>query len=154
MLNLWFDDPRSPILLKSSLPKPWRRCPSTKLQALSSKPIRRRRLTFSLLRERVYPSKSSKSDPDLTLPALLLRMLVSVQHDLTMRRFYGCVVLMDYILSLNLLGDHSVQVKLNGAHVQGSPFLVKAYNADQVKVTDINSGVVGKPVFFSSEYIF
>ncbi|OXU24388.1 hypothetical protein TSAR_010294, partial [Trichomalopsis sarcophagae] len=52
------------------------------------------------------------------------------------------------------VGDHSVQVKLNGAHVQGSPFLVKAYNADQVKVTDINSGVVGKPVFFSSEYFF
>ncbi|XP_016842924.1 filamin-A isoform X2 [Nasonia vitripennis] len=47
------------------------------------------------------------------------------------------------------VGDHSVQVKLNGAHLQGSPFLVKAYNADQVKVTDINSGVVGKPVFFS-----
>ncbi|XP_011501590.1 PREDICTED: filamin-A [Ceratosolen solmsi marchali] len=47
------------------------------------------------------------------------------------------------------VGDHSVQVKLNGAHVQGSPFLVKAYNANQVKVTDINSGVVGKPVYFS-----
>ncbi|XP_023314002.1 filamin-A isoform X2 [Trichogramma pretiosum] len=47
------------------------------------------------------------------------------------------------------VGDHSVQVKLKGAHVQGSPFLVKAYNANQVKVTDINSGVVGKPVFFS-----
>ncbi|XP_014219845.1 filamin-A isoform X2 [Copidosoma floridanum] len=47
------------------------------------------------------------------------------------------------------VGDHSVQVKLNGSHVQGSPFLVKAYNADQVKVTDINSGTVGKPVFFS-----
>ncbi|XP_063983805.1 filamin-C isoform X1 [Diachasmimorpha longicaudata] len=47
------------------------------------------------------------------------------------------------------VGDHSVEVKLNGAHIEGSPFLVKAYNADKVKVTDINSGVVGKPVFFS-----
>nr|XP_003706926.2 PREDICTED: filamin-A isoform X1 [Megachile rotundata]XP_012149359.1 PREDICTED: filamin-A isoform X1 [Megachile rotundata] len=47
------------------------------------------------------------------------------------------------------VGDHSVEVKLNGSHVEGSPFLVKAYNADKVKVTDINSGVVGKPVFFS-----
>ncbi|XP_072764908.1 filamin-C isoform X4 [Anoplolepis gracilipes] len=47
------------------------------------------------------------------------------------------------------VGDHSVEVKLSGSHVEGSPFLVKAYNADKVKVTDINSGVVGKPVFFS-----
>ena len=49
-------------------------------------------------------------------------------------------------------GDHSVEVKLGGSHVEGSPFLVKAYNADKVKVTDINSGVVGKPVFFSSTF--
>ncbi|KAJ8873544.1 hypothetical protein PR048_024362 [Dryococelus australis] len=47
------------------------------------------------------------------------------------------------------VGDHSVEVKLSGANVDGSPFLVKAYDASKVKVTDINSGVVGKPVFFS-----
>ncbi|XP_043473409.1 filamin-A isoform X2 [Leptopilina heterotoma] len=47
------------------------------------------------------------------------------------------------------VGDHSVEVKLSDSHVEGSPFLVKAYNADKVKVTDINNGVVGKPVFFS-----
>ncbi|XP_046603545.1 filamin-A [Neodiprion virginianus] len=47
------------------------------------------------------------------------------------------------------VGDHSVEVKLSGSHIEGSPFLVKAYNADKVKVTDINNGVVGKPVFFS-----
>ncbi|XP_068086528.1 filamin-A isoform X1 [Anabrus simplex] len=47
------------------------------------------------------------------------------------------------------VGDHSVEVKLGGVHVEGSPFLVKAYDASRVKVTDINSGVVGKPVFFS-----
>jgi filamin len=45
-----------------------------------------------------------------------------------------------------------VEVKLAGVHVEGSPFLVKAYDAAKVKVTDINSGVVGKPVFFSSMY--
>jgi len=49
-------------------------------------------------------------------------------------------------------GDHSVEVKLAGVHVEGSPFLIKAYDAAKVKVTDINSGVVGKPVFFSSTY--
>ncbi|RZF33012.1 hypothetical protein LSTR_LSTR012785 [Laodelphax striatellus] len=37
------------------------------------------------------------------------------------------------------VGDHSVEVKLGGAHVEGSPFLVKAYDATKVKVTDINS---------------
>lgn len=47
------------------------------------------------------------------------------------------------------VGDHSVEVKLAGVHVEGSPFLIKAYDAAKVKVTDINSGVVGKPVFFS-----
>lgn len=62
----------------------------------------------------------------------------------------NCVVLKNGILIF--AGDHSVEVKLGGSHVEGSPFLVKAYNADKVKVTDINSGVVGKPVFFSSEY--
>lgn len=51
-------------------------------------------------------------------------------------------------------GDHSVEVKLSGSHVEGSPFLVKAYNADKVKVTDINGGIVGKPVFFSSKHFF
>lgn len=50
------------------------------------------------------------------------------------------------------VGDHSVEVKVGGAHVEGSPFLVKAYDAAKVKVTDINTGTVGKPVFFSSEY--
>lgn len=55
------------------------------------------------------------------------------------------------IKHVTLTGDHSVEVKLSGSHVEGSPFLVKAYNADKVKVTDINSGVVGKPVFFSSK---
>ncbi|XP_049948482.1 filamin-A [Schistocerca serialis cubense] len=47
------------------------------------------------------------------------------------------------------VGDHSVEVKLGNVHVEGSPFLVKAYDAAKVRVTDINSGIVGKPVFFS-----
>lgn len=57
-------------------------------------------------------------------------------------------------LIIHNIGDHSVEVKLSGSHVEGSPFLVKAYNADKVKVTDINSGVVGKPIFFSSKITF
>ena len=47
-------------------------------------------------------------------------------------------------------GDHSVEVKINGSHVEGSPFLIKAYDASKVKVTDINSGFVDSPVYFTS----
>lgn len=60
----------------------------------------------------------------------------------------------DFLLSycLPYSGDHSVEVMLAGGHVEGSPFLIKAYDATKVKVTDINSGTVGKPVYFSSKY--
>lgn len=36
-----------------------------------------------------------------------------------------------------------------GGHVEGSPFLVKAYSAARVAVTDIAPGVVGRPVSFT-----
>lgn len=52
---------------------------------------------------------------------------------------------------ISLPGDHSVEVKLNGSHVEGSPFLIKAYDASKVKVTDINSGFVDTPVYFTSK---
>lgn len=47
------------------------------------------------------------------------------------------------------VGDHSVDIRLNGHPIVGSPFLVKAYDASKVKVTDIGNGIVGKPVYFS-----
>ncbi|XP_058120386.1 filamin-A isoform X1 [Anopheles ziemanni] len=47
------------------------------------------------------------------------------------------------------VGDHSVEVRLPGSgHVEGSPFLLKAYSAEKVVVTDIRAGVVGKSVSF------
>lgn len=54
---------------------------------------------------------------------------------------------------VNYLGDHSVEVKVDGIHVDGSPFLVKAYDSSKVRVTDINTGFVGKPVNFNSENV-
>lgn len=36
-----------------------------------------------------------------------------------------------------------------GGHVEGSPFLVKAYSASRVSVTDISPGIVGRPVSFT-----
>lgn len=47
------------------------------------------------------------------------------------------------------VGDHSVEVRLpQSGHVEGSPFLLKAYSAEKVIVTDIRPGVVGKSVSF------
>ncbi|XP_032572067.1 filamin-A isoform X2 [Drosophila sechellia] len=47
------------------------------------------------------------------------------------------------------VGDHSVEVRLpGGGHVEGSPFLLKAYSAEKVIVTDIRAGVVNKSVSF------
>ncbi|KAG7304484.1 hypothetical protein JYU34_011429, partial [Plutella xylostella] len=49
------------------------------------------------------------------------------------------------------VGDHSIEVRAGatGGHVEGSPFLVKAYSASRVAVTDIAPGIVGKPVSFT-----
>lgn len=49
------------------------------------------------------------------------------------------------------VGDHTVDVRQeNGdhSHVDGSPFILKAYSAEKVIVTDIKPGVVGKSVSF------
>lgn len=49
-------------------------------------------------------------------------------------------------------GDHSVEIKYADLAIHGSPFTVKAYDSTKVRVTDVNNGVVGKFVYFSSEY--
>nr|XP_045601850.1 filamin-A-like isoform X1 [Procambarus clarkii] len=47
------------------------------------------------------------------------------------------------------VGDHSVEVRVAGMLVPGSPFLVKAYDATKVRVTEVATGIVAKPVYFS-----
>ncbi|XP_047523197.1 filamin-A isoform X1 [Pieris napi] len=49
------------------------------------------------------------------------------------------------------VGDHSIEVRAGamGGHVEGSPFLVKAYSAARVSVTDISPGTVGRPISFT-----
>lgn len=47
------------------------------------------------------------------------------------------------------VGDHFVDVRMNGVILPGSPFLVKAYDANKVMVADISRGIVGKQVYFS-----
>lgn len=48
------------------------------------------------------------------------------------------------------VGDHTIDVRQaeNNSHVDGSPFILKAYSAEKVIVTDIKPGVVGKSVSF------
>lgn len=57
--------------------------------------------------------------------------------------------LLQYLSELSL-GDHAIDVRIDGESVVGSPYLVKVYDSSRVKVTDVGSGVVGKPVYFSS----
>ena len=49
------------------------------------------------------------------------------------------------------VGDHAIDVKIAGNSIPGCPFLVKVYDAKMVKVTDINDGVIGNPIYFTSE---
>ena len=55
---------------------------------------------------------------------------------------------------INLTGDHSVEVKYTDVPIHGSPFIVKAYDSNKVRVADVNNGVVGKFVYFSSKFHF
>ncbi|KAK4318530.1 hypothetical protein Pmani_010471 [Petrolisthes manimaculis] len=48
------------------------------------------------------------------------------------------------------VGDHSVEVRVAGMLMPGSPFLVKAYDANRVRVTEVAAGIVGKLVYFCS----
>src|SRR5699024_11015527 len=45
---------------------------------------------------------------------------------------------------------HAIDVKIGGNSIPGCPFLVKVYDARMVKVTDINDGVVGQSLYFTS----
>lgn len=47
------------------------------------------------------------------------------------------------------VGDHLVDLKYDNQSISGCPFLVKVYDSRKIKVSDLNSGVLGKPVYFS-----
>ena len=50
------------------------------------------------------------------------------------------------------VGDHAIDVKVGGSSVPGCPFLVKAYDSKNVRISEITSGTVGKPIYFSSNF--
>ena len=43
------------------------------------------------------------------------------------------------------VGDHQVEVKMGDVQVQGSPFVIKAFDVSKVNVTNVANGFVGKP---------
>ena len=47
-----------------------------------------------------------------------------------------------------------MEVRVAGMLVPGSPFLVKAYDANKVRVTEVATGIVAKPVYFSSKFLY
>ena len=51
------------------------------------------------------------------------------------------------------VGDHAIDVKVGGSSVPGCPFLVKAYDSKNVRISEITSGTVGKPIYFSSNLL-
>ena len=54
------------------------------------------------------------------------------------------------------VGDHVIDVKAadGGDSVPPCPFVVKVYDARNVKVSDMNAGAVGKAVFFTSKFLW
>ncbi|CAH0406004.1 unnamed protein product [Chilo suppressalis] len=56
-------------------------------------------------------------------------------------------IILEWNMDTELL--RKVRAGAMGGHVEGSPFLVKAYSAARVAVTDISPGVVGRPVSFT-----
>ncbi|KAL1437060.1 hypothetical protein MTO96_049063 [Rhipicephalus appendiculatus] len=47
------------------------------------------------------------------------------------------------------VGDHTIELELGGHSLPGSPFMSKVYDASKVRVADIGTGVVGRPVYFT-----
>lgn len=47
------------------------------------------------------------------------------------------------------VGVHSISVEYNGYPVNGTPFLAKAFNADNVLIGSVARGSVGQPTHFT-----
>lgn len=55
------------------------------------------------------------------------------------------------------VGEHVIEVKVQGRPLPGSPFRSHAFDATKIRVGDVPNGTVGRPVEFESKcpiYIF
>ena len=46
------------------------------------------------------------------------------------------------------VGSYVIDVNMDGVKVQGSPFIAKAYDSSQIRVSDVTNGAVGQPCQF------
>ena len=51
-------------------------------------------------------------------------------------------------------GDWEIAILYDGKDVEGSPFTVRVHDPGQVRVSGLNSGVVGTAVVFASKHNF
>lgn len=55
-----------------------------------------------------------------------------------------------YTVIADDVGEHIIQIMVNGQHINGSPFRSQAYDAKAIQVDNIPDGVVNQPVEFES----
>lgn len=60
-------------------------------------------------------------------------------------------MLRDQWINLFFPGNHSIDIQYDGAPISGSPFVTKAYDPSAIVIGNVPSGVVGKPVEFTSK---
>ena len=46
------------------------------------------------------------------------------------------------------VGSYVVEISIDGDKLQGSPFIAKAYDSSQIRVSDVTNGAVGQPCQF------
>lgn len=51
-----------------------------------------------------------------------------------------------------VVGEHRINVSVNGAPTTGSPYAAKVYDVQAIKVKDAATGIVGKSVTFLGRY--
>lgn len=47
-----------------------------------------------------------------------------------------------------VVGEHRINVSVNGIPTAGSPYAAKVYDVQAIKIKEAASGIVGKPVTF------
>ena len=51
------------------------------------------------------------------------------------------------------VGSYVVEISINGDKLQGSPFIAKAYDSSQIRVSDVTNGAVGQPCQFRGRFL-
>lgn len=52
-----------------------------------------------------------------------------------------------------VVGEHRINVSVNGVPTTGSPYAAKVYDVQAIKVKEVSTGIVGKPVTFLGKFL-